>query len=90
MSFHELIEIEEIKKRNIKITHRVILENPKIVYEAHIEALEEELEFALQKDDKQWIKIRLEDLKSYLEDENLPEKLRPKVMEFLNSYQNLE
>ncbi len=85
---HELREIEELKKKGMKITSKVILENPEVIYEAHIKALQEELRIAFQKGDKHWIKSRIKDLRNYLEDPYLPEKLRPQVKELLKLYQN--
>jgi len=81
--FHELVEIECLKGMGLEITPRVIIENPETVYECHLKALEEELKFALKKGDAEWVKKRLRDTESYLEDENLPEKLKDKVVGIL-------
>ncbi len=81
--FHELVEIERLKKRGLEVTSNVIVENPEAVYECHLKALEEELKFALKEGDVEWVKKRLKDAESYLEDEYLPERLRDKVVEIL-------
>jgi len=57
------------------------------VYAAHLDALEEELEVAFNRGDFKWIKSRIRDIESYLEDEYLPSKLRDKVLKILNKYQ---
>ncbi len=81
--FHELAEIECLKEKGLEISTRVIIENPKTVYECHLKALEEELKFALKEGDAEWVKKRLRDAKSYLEDGNLPEKLKDKIVGIL-------
>ncbi|MBO8175680.1 MAG: hypothetical protein H0Z18_10515 [Thermococcus sp.] len=81
--FHELVEIECLKKRGLEVTSNVIVENPETIYECHLKALEEEFKFALKEGDVEWIKKRLKDVESYLDDEYLPKKLRDEVVEIL-------
>ncbi len=46
--FHELLEIEYLKGKGLRITSRVIVENPEAVYEYHLKVLEGELKLALR------------------------------------------
>jgi len=79
---HELVEINELKKIGRPIDKRVIVDSPKaVIYEAHLTAMETELQYALNKKDYFWIKIRLRHHKeSVLDDDpNLPEEMRPRA-----------
>ncbi|WP_240924212.1 GNAT family N-acetyltransferase [Thermococcus sp. 21S7] len=78
---HEVREIECLKARGFEITPNVITENPDVAYECHLKALEDELELALERGDREWLEKRLGDLKGHLEDENLPEGLKERVLE---------
>ncbi|WP_324736333.1 hypothetical protein VFC49_04370 [Thermococcus sp. SY098] len=84
--FHELVEIECLKKRGLEVTSNVIVENPETVYECHLKALEEELKFALKECNVEWIKKRLKDVESYLNDEYLPRNLRDEVVRILKEF----
>ncbi len=89
---HELSEMSELKKMGRIIDKRVIVDSPKtVIYEAHLKAMELELEYALFKKDYFWIKVRLKHHKeSVLEDDpNLPESLRPRGEEILHKFNNL-
>jgi len=82
LMIHEVVEINELKKMGRIINSRVIMDSPKtIIYEAHLIALEKELEYALYRKDYSWIKIRLRQYKeSILEsDSNLPVHMKPKA-----------
>ena len=87
--FHELVEIEILKNSGLRITSKVIVENPDIVYAAHLDALEEELEVAFNRGDFKWIKSGIRDIERYLEDEYLPSKLRDKVLKILKEYRTI-
>ncbi|RZN61412.1 MAG: hypothetical protein DSO07_11165, partial [Thermoproteota archaeon] len=53
---HELVEINEWKKRS-RIHGRIIVDSPiTLVYTIHYIALEKELEYALQRGDYAWVK----------------------------------
>jgi len=56
---HEIIEICELKKRGIAINEETVTKYYPEVYEAHIEALDKELNYALIKNDLEWIKDRV-------------------------------
>ncbi len=72
--------------KGLEINSSVIVDNPKDVYGCHLEAMEEELLYALRKNDLAWVLKRLEDLKGYLEDENLPRELRKKVLSMIADF----
>lgn len=79
---HELVEINELKKMGRTINKRVIVDSPKtVIYDAHLTAIETELNYALHKKDYFWVKIRLRQHKeSVLEnDPNLPKEMRPRA-----------
>lgn len=83
---HELVEIECLKRRGLEVTSDVIVKNPETIYECHLRALEEELKFALKEGDVEWIKKRLKDAESYLDDEYLPKKLRDRIIDLLGRF----
>lgn len=83
---HELVEIECLKGKGLETTPKVIVENPEEVYECHLKALEEELKFAFKEGDVGWIKKRLKDAESYLNDKHLPKKLRDEVVRILGKF----
>lgn len=80
---HELVEINELKKSGRIINKRLIVESPKtVIYDAHLTAMETELDYVLNKKDFFWVKLRLRlALKeSVLDDDpNLPEEVRPRA-----------
>jgi len=82
LMIHELVEINELKKLDLTIDKQVIVNAPKTaVYDAHLTAMETELNYALHKRDYFWVKIRLKQYKeSVLDDDpNLPEEMRPRA-----------
>jgi hypothetical protein len=79
---HELVEINELKKIGRNIDKRVIVDSPKtVIYDVHFTAMETELNYALNKKDYFWIKIRLRDHKESVldNDPNLPEESRSRA-----------
>jgi len=79
---HELVEISELKKMGLTIDKRVIVGSPKImIYDAHLKAMEAELNYALRKRDYFRVKVRLRQYKeSVLDDDpNLPVEMRPRA-----------
>ncbi|RLE51866.1 MAG: hypothetical protein DRJ20_01305 [Candidatus Methanomethylicota archaeon] len=85
---HELVEINEIKKMNLPLTRRVIMDNLEEIYEIHVvKALPIELQLAEKLSDYNYIKWRLRTIEVMLsEDELLPEKLKPKLIELHKQY----
>jgi len=89
---HELVEISELKKMGQTIDKRVIVDSPKtIIYDAHLTAMEIELNYALYKRDYFWVKIRLRQHKeSILEnDPNLPEEMRPRAEKLFEKFRKV-
>lgn len=86
---HELVEISELKKMGRIINKKVIVESPKmVIYEAHLQARETELTYALYKKDYFWIKVRLRQYKESVldNDPNLPNELKPKAEALFNKF----
>ena len=89
LMIHELVEISELKNMGKTIDKRVIVESPKtVIYEAHLTAIEKELEYALCKGDYAWVEIRLKQHReSVLEDDpNLPQKMRPRAQAIFQKF----
>lgn len=89
---HELVEINELKKMGRTIDKRVIVDSPKtVIYDAHLTAMETELDYALNKKDYFWVKIRLRHHKeSVLDDDpNLPEEMRPRAEKLFEKFRKV-
>ncbi|PUA33959.1 MAG: hypothetical protein B7O98_00640 [Zestosphaera tikiterensis] len=59
LMIHEVVEVSELKKMNVPINERTIMEYYPEVYEAHLTAVDYELTYALINKDYEWIKRRL-------------------------------
>jgi DNA polymerase III delta prime subunit len=80
---HELVEINEWKKRS-RIHGRIIVDSPiTLVYTIHYIALEKELEYALQRGDYAWVKERIRDQS---EDPYMPEEFKPQAKLILEKF----
>ncbi|MEM3546321.1 MAG: hypothetical protein QXU47_07450 [Candidatus Bathyarchaeia archaeon] len=80
LMLHEVVEISELKKKGISIDSRTIVNcQPETTYEAHLTAFEYEIQHALKKGELAYVKLRLADVREWLDDGNLPEKLIPKL-----------
>lgn len=89
---HELVEINELKKMGRTIDKRVIVDSPKtVIYDAHLTAMQTELNYALYKRDYFWVKIRLRQHKeSVLDDDpNLPEEMRPRAEKLYEKFRRV-
>jgi hypothetical protein len=83
---HEIVEISELKKFGIEINkHTVMMFHPK-VYEAHYVATEYEFNYALGKQNYDWLKVRIEHAKSWLKDETMPPHLAPKFKALIEKF----
>jgi len=74
------------------VNKRVIVDSPKtIVYNAHLIALEKELNYALHKKDYPWIRTRLRQYKESVlnGDSNLPEEMRPRAEFIFNKFRKI-
>ncbi len=79
---HELIEIDEVKRKGLKLTKDVILKNPTKVDAAHLRAAEIEIEIAERERDYSHIKQRYRHIKGWSEEPNMPESLRAQYADF--------
>jgi DNA polymerase III delta prime subunit len=80
---HELVEVNEWKKRS-RIHGRIVVDSPAtLVYTIHYIALEKELEYALQRGDYAWIKERIRDQS---EDPYMPEEFKPQAKLILEKF----
>lgn len=81
---HELVEINEWKKRGFRIHGRIVVDSPiTLVYTIHYIALEKELEYALQRGDYAWVKERIRDQS---EDPYMPEEFKPQAKLILEKF----
>jgi len=83
---HEIVEISELKKMGIPIHRRTIMTFHPKVYEAHYTAIEYELNYALDKKDYEWLKVRINHAKSWLEDDYLPQHLVPRCKAIIKRF----
>ncbi|MGB9718100.1 MAG: hypothetical protein ACPL4E_06620 [Thermoproteota archaeon] len=86
---HELAEITELKKKGLTINKRVIVDSPKnMIYDAHLTAMEAELNYALHEKDYFWIKARLKQYgESILDtDPSLPREMRARAERLLEKF----
>ncbi len=81
---HEIAEISELKRMGYVINEETVMKAYPRTYEAHLTAMEVELEAAHLLDRKEHIRRRAMDLRSYLEDEHLPHYLRSRVLELIS------
>ena len=79
---HELVEIDEVKRKGLKLTKDVIIKNPAIVDAAHLRAAEVEIEIAEKERDYSHIQWRYSHIKGWSEDPNVPESLRAEYTDF--------
>ncbi len=83
---HEIMEVCCLKRKGIAINERTIMEHREKVYACHLDALEEEMAYALQQEDKAWVAKRVNDLRSYLSDPYLPDGLRASVLRLIGQF----
>ncbi len=73
---HELVELSELKLMNLQISSHLLRTHPMEVEYAHITATEYEFKFAREGNDNGWIESRLKDVRTWLEDDDMPEDLK--------------
>jgi len=86
---HELIEITILKSKGYSIDKEVFKKAFPDSYEAHLDAIDLELYIASKNGDIDWIKRRINDLRTYLDDPLLPIHLVDKVKNIINRYRAL-
>jgi len=90
LTLHEVIEISELKKKGIPINEVTTVNCPlKTTYEAHMTAVEYEIKYALKREDLAYVKLRLAHMREWLEDENIPKELTPKLKSMVEKLSNL-
>ncbi|NHJ06148.1 MAG: hypothetical protein EAX90_15075 [Candidatus Heimdallarchaeota archaeon] len=83
---HEIIEINELKKHKLLISSELLVTKPLLVFHAHLIATEWEFSLALHEGSNKWVKRRLNDVRTWLEDPSLPLDLSAKYQELLQKY----
>ena len=85
---HEAYEISELKRLGVAIRVNTLMESPKEkIYEAHLNAMEFELNYALLLEDYYWLKHRLVHHEKVVNDDPLmPDGHKPKAREILENY----
>ncbi len=79
---HEIVEIDEAKRRGLRITRDVILRNMEAINDAHLTAAEAELRIAASEGDRGHVTSRLADLRSWCEDPLLTSAQRERYLAF--------
>ncbi|MEM2850111.1 MAG: hypothetical protein QXI36_07555 [Candidatus Bathyarchaeia archaeon] len=81
---HEVVEMSELKKKGITIDDKTVVNcHPETIYEAHFTAVKYEVKHALNKGDLAYVEMRLKHVREWLDDENIPEKLVPRLKSIL-------
>ena len=85
---HEAYEISELKRLGVEIGARTLMEASKEkIYEAHLNAVEFELDYALLLEDYYWLKHRLDRHEDVMNDDQwIPDKQKPRAREILENY----
>ena len=85
---HEAYEISELKRLGVEIGAKTLMESPKEkIYEAHLNAMEFELDYALLLEDYYWLKLRLGHHEKVVNDDPwMPDSWKPRAREILENY----
>ncbi len=86
---HEVVEMSELKKKGIPINENTVMMFLPEVYEAHYTATEYELNFVLSKKDFDWLRVRIDHAKSWLEDSSMPQHLAPRCKAIIKKFSKL-
>jgi hypothetical protein len=86
LMLHEVVEISELKKMGIPISKLTITSFHSSVYEAHYTAFEYELNYALDKKDYDWLKVRMDHAISWLDDDSMPTHLVPQCKTIIEKF----
>ncbi|HII41493.1 MAG TPA: hypothetical protein HA326_09820 [Thermoplasmata archaeon] len=79
---HEIVEIDETKRRGLRITQDVIVRNMEIINDAHLTAAEIELRIAAAERKLPYVASRFADLESWCEDPLLTEDQKARYESF--------
>lgn len=85
---HEAYEISELKRLGVEVGTRTLAEASKEkIYEAHLNAMEFELDYALLLEDYYWLKHRLGHHEEAVNDDKwMPQGYKPRAREILENY----
>ena len=85
---HEAYEISELKRLGVEIGSKTLMEASKEkIYEAHLNAMEFELDYALLLEDYYWLKHRLGHHEDVVNDDRwMPKGCKPRALEILENY----
>ena len=86
LMLHEVVEIGELKKSGIPINKYTVMLLTSNVYETHYTAIECELNCALEKKNYDWLKVRINHAKSWLEDDDMPARLIPRCKAVIKKF----
>ena len=88
LMFHEVVEVSELKRLGVPVGDDTHSKGPREkVYEAHLNAMEFELEYALLLEDYYWLKHRLDyHGATTLKDKNLAGELKERAQEIYEHY----
>jgi hypothetical protein len=88
LMFHEVVEVSELKRLGVPVGEDTHTKGPREkVYEAHLNAMEFELEYALLLEDYYWLKHRLAYHEATtLKDKNLSGELKERTQEIHDHY----
>ena len=88
LMFHEVVEVSELKRLGVPVGEDTHSKGPREkVYEAHLSAMEFELEYALLLEDYYWLKHRLDyHGATTLKDKNLGGELKERAQEIYDHY----
>ena len=78
LMIHEVVEISELKKGGVIIDENTVMKLFPSIYEQHLTATEYEMKYALHKKDYEWLELRLNHAKSWLEDAHMPQHVIPR------------
>ena len=85
---HEAYEISELKRLGVEIGVNTLMESAKEkIYEAHLNAMEFELDYALLLEDYYWLKLRLGHHEKVVNDDPwMPDSWKTRAREILENY----
>jgi len=87
LMFHEVVEVSELKRLGVPVGEDTHSKGPQEkVYEAHLSAMEFELEYALLLEDYYWLKHRLAYHGTTLKDKNLGGELGERAQDVYDHY----
>jgi len=90
LMIHEIVEISELKKMGIPISKRTFMMlQPQMMYETHYTATEYEFDYALHKGTFDWLKIRINHAKSWLEGDHMPQHLVPQYKALVEKFSQI-